>query len=161
MFMGDEFAQPTEWDHDSTLDWGLLQARSHRGVHRLVADLNQLYRSEPALHELDFAAEGFQWLDCDNANESVLIFLRRALEADEWLLICCNFTPVARCDYRVGVPGLASLKPILNTDSECYGGSSHGEGMTVIPEDTAHEKQPYSATIMLPPLSVVIFKPES
>ena len=161
MFMGDELAQPTEWDHDGTLDWGLLQVRSHRGVQRLVADLNQLYRSEPALHELDFVAEGFQWLDCDNANESVLIFLRRALNANDWLLICCNFTPVSRSDYRVGVPGLAPLKPILNTDSECYGGSSHGEGLIVMPEDTAHEKQPHSATITLPPLSVVIFKAES
>ncbi|MCY4534066.1 MAG: 1,4-alpha-glucan branching protein GlgB, partial [Bryobacterales bacterium] len=126
MFMGNEFAQRAEWNHDRSLDWHLLEHGSHRGVQRLVADLNRLYRDKAALHQTDLEDRGFSWVDCEDWEASVVSFLRLGAVAAESLLVVCNFTPVVREDYRLGVPRLGAWRELLNSDSEYYGGSNVG-----------------------------------
>ena len=116
MFMGGEFGQRAEWDHDTSLEWHLLEYAPHRGLQTLTADLNAVYRNEPALHEVDFDWHGFEWLDCNDADASVLSFLRRAKNPENFLVVVVNCTPVLREDYRVGVPELGFYREIMNTD---------------------------------------------
>jgi 1,4-alpha-glucan branching enzyme len=161
LFMGGEFAQWSEWAYDRSLSWDLLQWDTHQGVQKLVADLNRLYRSEPALHEQDFVSEGFEWIDCHNYNDSVLAYLRKAKNPNDFLVVCANFTPVVRHDYLVGVPRPGVYREIFNSDSPEYGGS----GVTNVPGATAtepgHHMRPYAIRVTLPPLGVTILKPES
>ncbi len=161
LFMGGEFAQWNEWDDDAGPDWILLDFDSHRGVQQLVSDLNKLVIANPALHELDFNGEGFEWVDCQNAEDSVLIFLRKGLDDAPPVLVCCNFTPVPRSDYPVGVPQSGFWKEIFNSDSEAYGGSNLGNYPGRESTGRGHHMRPDSINVNLPPLAVTIFRLES
>ncbi|MET1077683.1 MAG: 1,4-alpha-glucan branching protein GlgB [Pseudomonas sp.] len=158
LFMGCEFGQWREWNHDGELDWYLLNQPEHEGLRQLVGDLNRLYRSQPALHELDCEPAGFQWLIGDDAANSVFAWLRRD-EAGQPLLVVANFTPVPREQYRVGVPAAGHWQELLNTDAQGYGGSNLGNLGTVISEPLAAHGEADSLSLMLPPLSVLILRP--
>ena len=157
LFMGCEFAQEAEWSHDHSLDWHLLADGAHRGVQNLVRDLNKLYRSVPALHELDCEAAGFAWIDGGNANDSVLAYLRKGSEGTPPALVVCNFTPVVRENYAIGVPQPGRWSERLNTDADSYGGSNVGNGGSRLAEAKPQHGQPYSLSLSLPPLAVVVF----
>ena len=159
LFMGQEFAMEREWDHDSSLDWHLLQNPENRGVQRLIRDLNELYRTYPALHRGDCVPEGFQWSSSDDADNSVLIWLRFSPDSeDSPILIACNFTPVPRYDYLCGVPRAGRWREIFNSDSSLYGGSNLGNLGEVYAEPKSHQGWPASAKITLPPLGAVFFR---
>ena len=161
LFMGGEFGQRREWQHDEGLEWYLLAHPRHAQVQRWVADLNRVYRSEPALYELDCDPTGFEWVDCTDAIHSVVSFLRRARSTGDLLLIVCNFTPVPRYGYRVGVPRGGYWREILNSDAEIYGGSNQGNlgGRTADP--IPFHGHPYSLALTLPPLACIFLKSES
>jgi len=158
LFMGAEIAQRQEWRHDGQIDWHLLQWAPHRGVKQWVADLNRFYRSEPAMHELDNRPEGFEWIDCHDADSSVLIFLRKGMSGQDFVVCVCSFTPVVRQGYRVGLPGPGYWTEVLNSDAGCYGGSNVGNNGGVHAEAMQWHGRPYSAPLTLPPLAVVFFK---
>jgi 1,4-alpha-glucan branching enzyme len=160
LFMGGEFGQTREWSHDTSLDWHLLgMGPYHRGLQALVRDLNRVYRAEPALHEVDFEPAGFQWMDCSDADQSVVAFVRRARDRRDLVLVVCNFTPVPRHGYRVGVPVEGFYRELLNTDAGFYGGSNLGNAGGVRAEPRPWTGQPWSVTLTLPPLSVLMLKP--
>jgi 1,4-alpha-glucan branching enzyme len=160
LFMGGEFGQRREWDHDRSLDWHLLDARPyHRGVQRLVADLNRLHRAERALHELDCEPAGFAWIDGSDREHSVVSFVRRARDAGDCVIVVGNFTPVPRPGYRVGVPRPGFYRELVNTDAAVYGGSNLGNGGGVWAEATPWQEQPHSVLLTLPPLAVLFLKP--
>jgi 1,4-alpha-glucan branching enzyme len=157
--MGGEFAQQREWDHDVPLDWDLLDHDAHRGVQALVRDLNRLYVSHPALHTLDCERDGFEWIEADDADHSRLAFLRIGADRSR-MLVVCNFTPVPRHDFRVGVPDATAWREVLNTDSAYYGGSNIGNGDRVRhAEPVAAHRRAQSITVTLPPLATVVFAP--
>ncbi len=158
MFMGGEFGQWREWDHDASLDWNLLDWPAHAGLRRLVRDLNTLYRAEPSLHEVDFEPAGFQWIDCNDSDNSVVSFLRRARDPRDFAVIVLNFTPVPRRDYRVGVPEPGYYAERLNTDAQTYGGSNLGNEGGVEAEAAEAHGQPWSLNLLLPPLSCLVLK---
>jgi len=158
-FMGDEFGQWNEWNHDTSLQWDLLQWESHQGLQKYVSDLNQIYRKEAALHEVDFDPSGFEWIDCHDHEDSTLAYLRRASRPDDFLVIACNFTPVPRIGYRLGVPKLCWYEEISNSDSTYYAGSNLGNGPGVMARSQPGHGRPYSVEVTLPPLGVTIFKP--
>ncbi len=158
LFMGGEFGQWREWNHDQSLDWHLLEYPLHQGLQRYVQDLNRLLRSEPALYELDFEPAGFEWVDPNDGEQSVLSYLRKGRDPDEILLVVGNFTPVPRYNYRLGVPRAGHWREILNSDAPFYGGSGQGNlgGVDAVP--LPMHGRPYSLTLTLPPLAVVVFK---
>ncbi len=158
LFMGSEFGQWREWDHDTSLDWHLLQHDSHRGLQRWVRDLNTLLRGEPALHELDFEPAGFQWLDPNDSDQSALTYLRQGRRPEDAIVVACNFTPVPRHNYRLGVPLPGHWREVLNSDAPLYGGGGQGNlgGADSTPV-AAHGHQ-QSLNVSLPPLAVVLFK---
>lgn len=160
LFMGGEFGQWIEWSSNQSLDWNLLDYEPHRKVQQLVADLNRLYRAEPALYEVDFEWMGFEWIDFHDADNSILAFIRRARNRGNHLVVICNFTPLPRPGYRVGVPEACFYREVLNSDATNYGGSgiTNGPGRNAIP--LAWHNQPCSLELTLPPLGVVILKPE-
>jgi 1,4-alpha-glucan branching enzyme len=160
LFMGGEFGQWQEWHHDESLDWQLTQYDRHAGLQRLVADLNRLYRSEPALHELDCHPKGFEWIDANDSQSSVLSFIRKGRSRDAIIVIACNFTPVPRHNYKVGVPRGGLWQQILNSDSKEYWGSGLGNiaGMEAVPVPV--HGRPYSLSLTLPPLAAVLLKSE-
>jgi 1,4-alpha-glucan branching enzyme len=160
LFMGGEFAQRREWTHEGELDWGLLAQPAHAGVMRLVSDLNRLYRQEPALHRGDFTLEGFEWIAFDDADNSVLAFLRLA-EACAPLLVVCNLTPVPREGYRLGVPLAGHWQEVLNTDASLYGGSGLGNPGGVQTDSAPWHGRPHSLQLRLPPLATSIFRHEA
>jgi 1,4-alpha-glucan branching enzyme len=157
LFMGQEFGQGTEWNEAGTLDWYVLDYPLHQGLLRLVRDLNQLYRDDPALHAMEFDSEGFAWLDCDDASRSVLSFLRRG--GDSELIVILNLTPMERFDYEIPAPHAGNWRVCLNTDSEFYGGASRGSSQAVA-EYRPHRGFPATLRLDLPPLGVVILAPE-
>ncbi|QYJ16550.1 1,4-alpha-glucan branching enzyme GlgB [Rubrobacter xylanophilus DSM 9941] len=157
LFMGGEFAQEREWDSGSQLDWHLLGGRN-RGVRELVADLNALYRATPALHQVDFEPEGFEWVEGGDAEQSVISFLRRARNPEDFVLVVCNFTPVVRHGYRVGVPRGGAYEELLNTDDARYGGSGVTSG-ELEAEETPWHGRPFSLPLTLPPLATVFLRP--
>jgi len=157
LFMGGELAQRTEWNHDRSLDWHVLQAPAHKGVQRLVRDLNRAYREEPALFELDGDPAGFQWVQVESADANVLAFLRRS--GDRHLAAVANLSPVPRYGYRVGLPREGEYRELLNTDAAEYGGSGVGNQGSVRAEAVPHDGQPASAEMTLPPLGVVWLAP--
>jgi 1,4-alpha-glucan branching enzyme len=161
LFMGQEFGQRQEWSEARNLDWDLLQHDSHRDIQRLIADLNKLYASQTALHEVDFNWQGFEWLDPNDADNSVLSFLRRGKDPANLLAVVVNATPVVREGYRVGVPQPGFYGEILNTDAAVYGGSNVGNLGGVLAEPIAHRGRPYSITLTLPPLAVIFLKHQS
>ena len=160
LFMGGEFAQQREWDFDHALDWELLDESPHRGVHQLVRDLNRIYRDIDALHQRDCDAAGFSWVDCEDHANSVIAFLRLADDTTEHALIACNFTPVVRHAYRLGVPSGGRYREVLNTDATVYGGSGVGNLGAVAAEQIPAHDRPYSLSLTLPPLAAVVLEPE-
>ena len=159
LFMGGEFAQWNEWDHDSSLDWHLAEYDRHRGIQRLVRDLNHLYRSEPALHQYDCDARGFQWIDGNDAGNSVLTFLRHGSGANDWLAVALNFTPVPRHNYRIGVPVGGVWTEVFNSDAKEYGGSGHGNLGSRETSPVGAHGRPFSLCLTLPPLGAVFLRP--
>ncbi len=159
MFMGLEFAQEREWDHDRSLDWHLLEDPMHAGVQRWVADLNHLYRSVPALHELDCRPEGFEWVDFSDAGGSVFIYLRHGRNGAP-VLVVCNFTPVLREGYRVGVPHGGRWHELANSDASSYGGSGAGNGGHADTTEVSCHGRPHSLSLTLPPLGVLLLSQE-
>ena len=160
LFMGGEFGQWQEWNFDESLDWHLLAGESHRGLSRAVADLNNLVRREPALHELDFDGGGFEWIDCHNWHDSVLVFVRRGSKSHDCLVVCCNFTPVLRHGYRIGLPAAGAYEEVFNSDSSWYGGSNAGNSGPIQSAAMPHHGREHSLTMTLPPLAVVVLKPQ-
>jgi 1,4-alpha-glucan branching enzyme len=157
LFMGGEFGQRREWQHDEALEWWVASLPEHAGLQRWVADLNRAYRQEPALHQLDFAPEGFEWLDCSDADASVIAFLRRPRHGAP-LLVACNFTDVPRSGYVVGVPHGGYWREILNSDARDYGGSGWGNFGGVEAAAVGAHGRPCSLRLTLPPLAVVFLK---
>ena len=160
LFMGGEFGQWSEWDHDRALEWEVLQYAFHSGLQRWVQDLNALYRETPALHERDFDQRGFNWIDCQDADNSVIAFTRHGREEHARILVVCNFTPVPRHDYRVGVPADGVWRERLNGDAEEYGGSGQGNLGAVTADAIGHHGLPYSLALTLPPLAVLFLERE-
>ena len=160
LFMGGEFGQDWEWNHNTGLDWQALEHPLHAGVQLLVRDLNRLYRSVPALHRLDCEPEGFQWIDAANGAESVLSYLRRSRNPHELAVIVCNFTPVVRRDYRIGVPRGGRYLERINTDAQVYGGSGVGNAGEVHAEPYPMHGHAHSLRLSLPPLGTLIFTAE-
>jgi 1,4-alpha-glucan branching enzyme len=158
LFMGNEFGQWMEWNHDASLEWHLLERPFHAGLSRWVRDLNTLYRAEPSLHQWDCNAGGFEWVDCTDNQRSIISFIRRGERPDNPALFVCNFTPVLRHNYRVGIPFAGLWKEVLNSDAAIYGGSDQGNfgGLTAAPVPM-HGK-PFSLNMTLPPLGLVVFQ---
>ena len=159
LFMGCEFGQAREWNHDAQVEWFLLQYPLQSGLQRLVGDLNHLYASSPALHELDFDPAGFEWVDANDSANSTLSFLRRSSDGG-WVLCAFNFTPVPRPDYRVGVPHGGRWRELLNTDASDYGGSGWGNLGGADATGQPHHGRPDSLRVALPPMGAVFFAPD-
>ena len=158
LYMGCEFAQWREWSHDQSLDWHLLQWRDHQGIYKLVSDLNAIYRSSPAFYEVDFEWQGFEWLELHDWENSVLAFLRRARDPSDSVVVVCNFTPVVRENYRIGVPSGGFYREILNTDADIYGGSNAGNEGGVWARREPHGGRPYHLSLRVPPLATIFLK---
>jgi 1,4-alpha-glucan branching enzyme len=161
LFMGGEFGQWSEWNHDVSLDWHLLDSHLHSALQRWVRDLNTFYRGHPALYELEFDPSGFSWVDCSDFQRSVISFLRRGRNPNEQLLFACNFTPVVRQNYRVGTPQGGFWKEVLNSDAPLYGGSGQGNFGGSNASPLPIHGQPFSLNITLPPLGILVFQQES
>jgi 1,4-alpha-glucan branching enzyme len=157
LFMGAEFGQWREWNHEASLDWHLLESAPHASLQQWVMDLNELYRQTPALYEGDCAPEGFAWIECNDAENSVVIFLRQGQVPQSPMLVVCNFTPVPRPNYRVGAPYGGMWCEVLNSDARTYGGSGYGNLGAVEAAPVPYHDRPYSLTLMVPPLSVLFF----
>ncbi|HJT79363.1 MAG TPA: 1,4-alpha-glucan branching protein GlgB [Gemmataceae bacterium] len=158
LFMGGDFGQWNEWNHDTSLDWHLLQWPPHQGLQRWVRDLNTFYRGEPALHEHDCDPAGFEWIDCNDWEQSMLSYLRKGKGPGEVVVVVCNFTPVPRHNYRVGVPFGGRWEEILNSDAPLYGGSGQGNLGGVHAAPVGWHGRPYLLNITVPPLGMVVFK---
>jgi 1,4-alpha-glucan branching enzyme len=158
MFMGGEFGQWWEWNSDTSLDWHLLQEKPHETLQTFVKDLNTVYQQEPALHELDFTQEGFQWIDFGDYEQSVVAFIRRAKERDDFLVFVFNFTTAPKRGYRIGVPKPGFYRELLNSDSEIYGGSNMGNLGGQETEALSWQGLPYSLRLDLPPLAGLVLK---
>jgi 1,4-alpha-glucan branching enzyme len=158
LFMGGEFAQMREWNHDTALDWGLLNQPGHKGIHDLICDLNGLYRRHPSLHEGDCQNGGFSWIDCGDRFNSVLTLLRRAANPEDFMVIAFNFTALPQHGYRVGVPLEGSYRELLNTDSTYYGGRNEGNTGFATTEPIPVHGFPQSLSLTLPPLAALYLK---
>jgi 1,4-alpha-glucan branching enzyme len=161
LFMGGELAPNEEWSETRSLDWWLLEHSEHSGMQALVRGLNRVYRAEPALWELDHTAEGFRWLELHDAGANVVAFARFSADGERTLVCACNFAPVPREAYRIGMPHAGRWCEVLNTDSSFYGGSDWGNLGGVEAEGVTWHDQPFSAEVTLPPLGVVWFVPEA
>ena len=158
LFMGSEFAQDKEWNFDKELEWHLLDRDFHKGVQKLVADLNHLYSSSPALYEKDCEASGFEWIDCSNAEQSIYSFVRYTGDREKLVLVVCNFTPQTHHQFRLGVPVSGFYKEVFNSDAEIYGGSNQGNlGGVKSSKVTCNERND-SIEITIPPLSTIMFE---
>ncbi len=158
LFMGGEFAQWREWVHDASLDWDLLQYPLHDGVRKWIRDLNRFYRDERALHEADCDPAGFEWIDCNDADSSVISLLRKGRSTEAVVLVICNFTPVPRMSYRIGAPSGGFWREVLNSDAAEYGGGNLGNMGGVEASPVSLHGRHWSLTITLPPLSALFFK---
>lgn len=158
LFMGGEFAQRDEWNHDKSLDWHLLQYASHRGLQQLVRDLNRVYKDIPALHQLDNDGSGFEWLDVNNRDQSILAFVRRGYAGTPPAIVVINLTPMPHHNYRVAVPEPGFYREHLNTDAEQYGGSNMGNAGGVHSNEDHRGKHPEYLDIILPPLATLVFE---
>jgi 1,4-alpha-glucan branching enzyme len=156
LFMGCEFAQGNEWNHNQALDWYVLQYPHHQGIQALVRDLNRIYQEHSGLFQYDFDPKGFEWLDCNDAARSVLSYIRRS--DDETLLVVLNFTPVVYRNYRLGVPEAGSYQEIINSDSQFYGGSNTGNAGTIHSDKHSWMGRDHSIAIDVPPLAGIILK---
>jgi len=158
LFMGGEFGQDWEWNHDGELDWAALDHPLHSGVQRLIADLNRVYREESALHVFDCDGAGFRWIAADDSNNSVYAYYRNGHADSPPVIAVCNFTPVPRLHYRIGAPRAGGWREILNSDSELYGGSNLGNGGWIETSSTPLHGQPFSLELTLPPLATVLLR---
>jgi 1,4-alpha-glucan branching enzyme len=158
LFMGGEFGQEREWDHDGQLEWHLLDDPAHRGVQRLLRDLNRLYTAEPALHERDYDEAGFRWIVSDDDEQSVFAYLRMPAGNGPPLLSVSNFTPVPRERYRLGVPEAGTWRAVINTDASCYGGSGYAGGCAITAEPAPRHDQAASLLLDLPPLATLVLR---
>ena len=158
LFMGGEFGQVREWSHDESLEWHVLQYPNHAGLQKWVEDLNHVYRREPALYEVDSDPAGFEWVDCSDSDQSVLTFMRKGRWTDDLILVACNFTPVPRTNYRIGVPREGFWHEIANSDAGQYWGGNWGNLGGVEASPVSHHGRPFSVLVTLPALSVVFFK---
>jgi 1,4-alpha-glucan branching enzyme len=160
MFMGGEFGQTAEWNHEKSLDWHLLDYGVHQGVQRLVRDLNHFYRNEPGLYRYQFEAKGFEWIDYSDHENSVIAFQRMADTKEELLIIICNFTPETRRHYRVGVPYRGQWKEAFNSDDTKYAGSGVLNEGSLITSPVKYHGRDYSISLTLPPLGISILRLE-
>jgi 1,4-alpha-glucan branching enzyme len=158
LFMGQEIGQREEWNYHTGVRWELLEFDFHRKLQALVRELNRLYRASPSLYQVDFHHSGFEWMDFHDADNSIIAFLRRAEDPHDFLLICCNFTPVPRQSYDFGVPEPGSYEEVLNTDSEFFGGSNVGNSGLIASRPVPKHNRPQSISVKLPPLGVVVFR---
>jgi 1,4-alpha-glucan branching enzyme len=158
LFMGGEFGQWDEWNHDRSLDWHLTHSPLHGGLQRWIRDLNTLYRGQPALHQLDCDAAGFEWIDANDSEQSALSFLRKAQNAEDQIVVACNFTPVPRYNYRIGVTQGGYWEEILNSDAPLYGGSGQGNLGGVEAAPVPWHGRPYMLIVTQPPMGIVMFK---
>ena len=158
LFMGDEFGQREEWNHETELHWDLLKHIPHQGLRNWVRDLNHLYQTEPALYKKDFTSNGFEWIDCNDVQKSILTYLRKGAASDDMIMVVCNFTSVVRHDYRVGSPVKGYWKEMLNSDSPYYGGSGQGNLGGVLTTDRSFHGRAQSLSLTLPALGIVILK---
>jgi 1,4-alpha-glucan branching enzyme len=161
LFMGTDIGDYREWNHDGSVPWEMLQSPMHAALQRYVAELNGLYRTQPAMYEVDFAQPGFEWIDISDVDQSVISFLRRAADSTDCIVFACNFTPVPRRNYRIGMPEAGYYREILNTDAAMFGGSNMGNGGGVEALPDSHHGRPASVSITLPPLAVIAFKREA
>jgi 1,4-alpha-glucan branching enzyme len=159
LFMGNDIGQWNEWNHDTSLDWHLLGDSRNKGLQRWVRDLNTLLRGERSLYELDSDSAGFEWIDCNDVARSVLSFIRKARAPGDVLLFVCNFTPVPRHNYRIGVPFGGYWREVLNGDAPLYGGSGQGNMGGVDASPLPMHGRQWSLSITVPPLAAVVFKP--
>jgi 1,4-alpha-glucan branching enzyme len=158
LFMGGELGQWREWNHDEGLDWDLLQWEPHQKLQQFVRDLNGLYRSHPALYEVDFHYSGFEWIDFHDTDRSIVCFLRRAKNPEEFIVFVCNFTPIVHHNYRIGVPAPGYYAEVLNSDAVAYGGRNFGNEGGVLAEPTPWQGRPFSVNLTVPPLAVLAMK---
>jgi 1,4-alpha-glucan branching enzyme len=158
LFMGCEFAQRDEWNHEQSLDWHLTQFPPHAGIQKWVSDLNRVYRKESALHQVDFHYTGFEWIDFHDKASSVITFIRKSNDGKEKVIVVCNFTPVPRQNYRIGVPDGGLYREILNSDSSYYEGSNVGNAGEIQAESISCHNRTYSLNLTLPPLAAVFLK---
>jgi 1,4-alpha-glucan branching enzyme len=161
LFMGSEFGQSDEWNFEKSLDWHLLQYDYHSGIKKVITDLNQLYKSQPALHQKQFSSEGFEWINYSDHQNAVLTYIRKGNNAKEDLIIVCNFTPVVRENYRIGIHQKRNLVPVFNSDNKNYGGSGAGSLETLKIELSPYDGRDYSVQLVLPPLSVIVYSFEN
>ena len=159
LFMGCELGQTAEWNSESQIEWWLLQFPIHQKLKAFCAAINQLYRSQPALYEVDFTYRGFEWIDFHDGDNSIVAFVRRAKRPEDYLVFVCNFTPMPHLKYRLGFPEAGLHHELFNSDAEMFGGSNLGNGGSVMAEGTSSHGRPASAAIVIPPLGVVVFKP--
>jgi 1,4-alpha-glucan branching enzyme len=158
LFMGGEIGQWSEWSHENSLDWHLLQYAPHQGVHRCLQDLNRLYRREAALHQVEFSNDGFEWVDLHDWEASTVSYLRKGRHANDVVLVVCNFTPVPRYNYRIGVPRGGIWTEVFNSDAGLYGGSNMGNAGGVEAAAVPAQGRHHSLCITMPPLAVLVFK---
>ncbi|MBN1397122.1 MAG: 1,4-alpha-glucan branching protein GlgB [Bacteroidetes bacterium] len=158
IFMGGEFGQRDEWNHEQSLDWHLTGYTPHMGIQKWISDLNRVYRKESALHQVDFHYTGFEWIDFHDKANSIIALMRKSNDGTEKIIAVYNFTPVARANYRLGVPELGEYREILNSDSSYYEGSNLGNVGKITAEAVPHHGRPYSLNLALPPLAVVFLK---
>jgi 1,4-alpha-glucan branching enzyme len=158
LFMGGEFGQWREWNHDESLDWSLLEFPRHSGLQRWVRDLNTFYRGEPALYELDAEPSGFQWIDCNDAHRSIVSFRRQGRSSQDQVVMVFNFTPEPRSNYRIGVPTRGEWKELLNGDATLYGGSGQGNLGSLFTSPVPMHGHPFSLNLTLPPLAMIALK---
>jgi 1,4-alpha-glucan branching enzyme len=158
LFMGSEFGQWTEWAHDGSLDWHLLDDRMHAGLRQWVQDLNRTYQRERSLHEVDFEAAGFRWIDCNDNENSVVSFVRRARDPQDFTVAVANLTPVPREAYRIGVPEAGWYRELLNSDGAVYGGGNMGNGGGLHAESGPMHGFDHSLALSVPPLGFVLLK---
>jgi 1,4-alpha-glucan branching enzyme len=156
LFMGSEIAQGREWNYDVSIEWYLLDYAHHKGIQSLVSDLNRMYRSSPELHRYDFDHEGFEWVECNAAEDSILSYIRR--DGADCMVTVLNFTPVPRLDYRIGVPEPGDYLELFNSDSGYYGGSDMGNNGLVTAEPVPWSGRPCSVRLTIPPLAGIVFR---
>jgi 1,4-alpha-glucan branching enzyme len=156
--MGGEFGQWQEWNFNTSLEWLALKAPNHQGVQAFIKDLNQIYKNEPALYEVDFDWTGFAWVDANDSDNSVFSFIRKAKSTDEFIVVISNFTPVVRQGYRIGVPQAGYYRELLNSDSSHYWGSNVGNAGGVQTQTIPSHGYDQSLVLTLPPLATVMLK---
>ncbi|MFW6103379.1 MAG: alpha amylase C-terminal domain-containing protein [Chloroflexota bacterium] len=158
LFMGAEIGQWAEWNHDASIEWNLLEYEPHAGVKKWLSALNHAYANVEALHELDCDSAGFEWISADDIEQSVMAFLRKDKTGNGLVLVVCNFTPVPRNGYVLGVPQAGTWKPLLNSDDVSYGGSGGGGATSVVTSTVPSHGRPFSLVLDLPPLSTIFVR---